>query len=1353
MSRAITLASIKNALEEIGNNDEDSNYEKPATRPCNNPFDSDIDDDTLKHSYNPKKEIREDETIRKRNIHAEKDTDDNSLDLVETLSNAPTIPLELESSRLDEVKIYSHIPGKRKAPEPPKRNGGAYYARIAKAMSPKINRPALSNATGVSSTEKGSGTTSVPFNELQKEKSPDPLHIKNLQQLPSSINAEKIDSNAIRQPEGSSGNSKTVLEKLVQNDNMKKSGIKEENRNDSAKVFSLKSSSPCKSHTRGIEKSFSEKSIYAQYCSNMSSKDDENIYEFVKTKSPSPAEVRSPKPWYKKSIGIFDKTKKSTAKSFNPASAVPVYPLTSSNQDDAKAKLVPNNIQPAVKTSTSKNDATALESFPKNYNAPSNPSQSQKYMVTSAIENAGTDKMSSNITSNNISPRPVSLLMSISDFDRQAAEIVSQRQKQEEAKQQALNDAFYISNESNASSEKNRMMKRGPKDVQKEPQEAIDEIMASVEKKMECLDEVEKHNDKWVHRMSANLDEANIKGGGAQQHLPKNNLLNGDDRNVNETSQGKKEKGTPSMEMKDLVSDLNTFLNTTQRELRTPKGKRKQSSNDMSGINQHETKENQPNKSPYAKLLKPQVDSDDVEWACAKCTLINAKTARICTICGASKNPPISVNSMDDDSRNQNNELNIFEVPDIDEEKMPAKGNVLDRVVQFTALQMCSKEKPQFANKVWIPTELTAAEEATAQVDDRAATAKISKTSNFIKDKENKLDEMILSEKERIKTADKSLLEKEERDAILAKWKKEHEERIKAREAHFRNAKPDNPAPQLDVIKIQEELLIEANRKLDEKLKKEESDILRKKQKAKIPSLDESNKSSEAKVKTLAQMETPVRDDSQNRTKQAAIKRLNVDIKPNVPSENIKMHSDDHRNITKNNVANGKVAEDVASTNMHGFALKMPSQFIDRTIHTTTLSPTGTLSDTLVKAMQLTSSEDSSDHEVVPSNEELRKLRLAYYRQSDDNFFPSSDPNKNNANGNRKSSEIDQNRESVKESRVVQVTKCKQKESHYQVPQSPPKRVPSEFFLKMKAQIPDNDNQSDLSLVQEKYEPIYCEVLPKALRNLQSNSSKHVKTEGEKEHAQGKTSEEATTKINEFKMGMEPSIPKNRNNARRQETLADSQMQPSYTNMQDAKDIMAIEGLKLSNNGSFQKVSLDAPKRPMRQKIKKSVSLDSDSRPQSRNNENIGISGKMGEYHEKYPTIVEERKLSVDNFVSNQNRMHQRAKTATPQPFHIISNNSDRARTVTPQPNWVGKEPNDDNQFEPIRDSQISCPSQQNQNLQSRANNKMRAEKSVSKRWSNCSFPDPLLEEANVSSSNSSLSYRTAPIYAEIPGT
>merc|ERR1712223_105923 len=61
------------------------------------------------------------------------------------------------------------------------------------------------------------------------------------------------------------------------------------------------------------------------------------------------------------------------------------------------------------------------------------------------------------------------------------------------------------------------------------------------------------------------------------------------------------------------------------------------------------------------------------------------------------------------------------------------------------------------------------------------------------------------------------------------------------------------------------------------------------------------------------------------------------------------------------------------------FGLKMPSQFIDKTIHTNTLSPTGTLSDTLRKAMQLTSSEDSSDHEVIMSPDELRKVRLAYY--------------------------------------------------------------------------------------------------------------------------------------------------------------------------------------------------------------------------------------------------------------------------------------------------------------------------------------------------------------------------------------
>lgn len=40
----------------------------------------------------------------------------------ETQSNAPTVAVGWEADRLAEVRPYAHIPGKRKAPEPPNPN-------------------------------------------------------------------------------------------------------------------------------------------------------------------------------------------------------------------------------------------------------------------------------------------------------------------------------------------------------------------------------------------------------------------------------------------------------------------------------------------------------------------------------------------------------------------------------------------------------------------------------------------------------------------------------------------------------------------------------------------------------------------------------------------------------------------------------------------------------------------------------------------------------------------------------------------------------------------------------------------------------------------------------------------------------------------------------------------------------------------------------------------------------------------------------------------------------------------------------------------------------------------------------
>jgi hypothetical protein len=181
--------------------------------------------------------------------------------------------------------------------------------------------------------------------------------------------------------------------------------------------------------------------------------------------------------------------------------------------------------------------------------------------------------------------------------------------------------------------------------------------------------------------------------------------------------------------------------------------------------------------------------------------------------------------------------------------------------------------------------------------------------------------------------------------------------------------------------------------------------------------------------------------------------------------------------------------------------------------------------------------------------------------------------------------------------------------------------------------------------------------------------------------------------------------------------------------------------LKLSKNINIQRINA-IPKRPVRQKIKKSVSLDVPER------KTLGSS--------KHPPIIEERKLSIDGFIDQQERVNLRAKTVTPtQPFTMFSNQTERARTVTPQPQVRAKPYSSIRQFlmSPILDNRVSSPLQETRTPLCSGNNKPREEKCVSKRWSNCSFPDPLLEENYPSSSNSSLSYKTAPYYAEIPGT
>ena len=128
--------------------------------------------------------------------------------------------------------------------------------------------------------------------------------------------------------------------------------------------------------------------------------------------------------------------------------------------------------------------------------------------ITATMPHQGLSKSKSsskiqNSKSNQI--RPVSLLASISDFDREAAKIVQQRQKDEEARKRVNDEAFYcIPADTNLVQNTTALVTNTKNNPENDDnaQEALDEIMANVEQKMECLDAIGKHNQRWEKRMN-----------------------------------------------------------------------------------------------------------------------------------------------------------------------------------------------------------------------------------------------------------------------------------------------------------------------------------------------------------------------------------------------------------------------------------------------------------------------------------------------------------------------------------------------------------------------------------------------------------------------------------------------------------------------------------------------------------------------------------------------------------------------------------------------------------------------------------------------------------------------------------
>ena len=229
----------------------------------------------------------------------------------------------------------------------------------------------------------------------------------------------------------------------------------------------------------------------------------------------------------------------------------------------------------------------------------------------------------------------------------------------------------------------------------------------------------------------------------------------------------------------------------------------------------NEIKTNEIKLKPNDANKKNQKANYEESWSCSKCTLINSTKTQVCILCGASylnSKEPLkeaeivareSTPTIFDGIREGNALLNDNEGDE--EEEMPRKGNVLDRVVQFTAMQMYATDPDRPASVMASTPRDSMNVEDEAEI--RPFSAMNSRSEIFAPTPivVHRVENGGLRNQEQKR---KSVLEKEDQAEIIAKWKKEHEEKEKARRDFFQQPK----AAQDKVLETQAALLEEAQR-------------------------------------------------------------------------------------------------------------------------------------------------------------------------------------------------------------------------------------------------------------------------------------------------------------------------------------------------------------------------------------------------------------------------------------------------------------------------------------------------------------------------------------------------------------
>ena len=531
----------------------------------------------------------------------------------------------------------------------------------------------------------------------------------------------------------------------------------------------------------------------------------------------------------------------------------------------------------------------------------------------------------------------------------------------------------------------------------------------------------------------------------------------------------------------------------------------------------------QPQPEAIKRKQQKQNNSNKYEdsWNCSKCTLINSTKNKVCILCGASY-----LKTKDDPAIAESN-VSIFDsVRDEENEEMPRKGNVLDRVVQFTAMQMFVDERPASVMTSTPRNSMGFEEE-----NERPFSAMNSRTELFAP---TPIVHRVQNSNANYEQKRLSVLEKEETTDILARWKKEHEDREKARKEFFKPM-----APKDSVIETQAALLHEAKRNLDRQTAANEN-------RKKVSSEPKQRATNHVTPSATNKLTSPQNVDTKTpiANKKEAVRPQNVknsttsatplsQSKKQIPSK-------DQTSRIINGLSNekqaSKTAQQVAKQsdvksdiNGHQTVEKVTTEKQKPVSHSqpirTRFDPSKTPSSFIPGKSLSPSSEEQSDEPKM--SEQLAEMTKTALRLKRLEYFGKSPPSTN-----VKKDTI------PKKSEVIKAIEMEEQYGHYDIPVCPPRKVSDSFFEKKMIPHPFKSPQKRHSTIScTDYEPVLIEVKKD---EHDSKSAKVIKTTSVQNGTRRKSNEPMASSRKSSNNDRQHDITTPRPASRRQSTVTPS---------------------------------------------------------------------------------------------------------------------------------------------------------------------------------------------------------------------